>query len=193
MVRSLQDPCECVLNASRSALSVLFVLYPMCMCHDFFSVCFQSKVYLALRKWKPAQIRLNPESSCLSVKYFMSKHVFTSLHGLHRKLICFWMSRKLLLRCSLYTITCFPKIFSVLMLVFHADPAVVIGLINHLNIVGNFLHLCSSKNCFNEVTNNWLLWTEQEHFHYWETPCLQALSIHIRQFGNSELTSSSLL
>lgn len=59
----------------------------MCVCHDFFSVCFESKVYLAQRKWKPAQMRLNPESSCLSVKYFMCKHVFTSLDSLHRMMM----------------------------------------------------------------------------------------------------------
>lgn len=48
----------------------------------FFSACFQSNLCSAWRKTTPAQVRLNPQRSCLSVKYFTSKHVFTSSDGL---------------------------------------------------------------------------------------------------------------
>lgn len=73
------------------AFSVVFVSYWMCMCHDFSSVCFQGEVYLALRNWKPAQIRLNPECSCFPVKYF---HRQTCIYLLTQKLICRLSSRK---------------------------------------------------------------------------------------------------
>lgn len=126
-----QDPGKYGFSVSN-AFSVVFVSYRMCMCHDFFNVCFQSRVYLAPRKRKPAQIRLNPESSCLSVEYFTSKHVFTSLHSLYGKLICHWSSRKLPPRLTLYTI---PPLFNIIWVCLLVSRVTHLTLVNHQNVV----------------------------------------------------------
>lgn len=82
----------------------------MCMCRDF-SLCvlFPSSVYLAPRKGKPAQIRLNPESSCLSVKYFRKQTCIYLLTQCAQEVnLPFFERQEITVKIDTYTIACFP-------------------------------------------------------------------------------------
>lgn len=165
------QPVSCSIPVSTASVYIMHsqcLFYSDCACVMTFSVCaLREKSVWPWRKWKPLQIMLNPESSCLTVE-------FTSRHCLHGKWNCRWSNRKLPSRLTLASqLLVSPKYFFVLLLVSHTLTCWLI------------LVLYLSKSC--EAIHFYLqpLWPIKEHFYHWETQCLQQ--------ENEFISGSSLL
>lgn len=142
----------------------------------FFSVCFQSKASLALRKWKPAQIRLNPEQLLICQVF----HKQTCIYLLTR----FTLEVNLPFEQQEIAIeidTIYNQLF--LLNIFYG-PACLAHLSCRVFIYDKS-SLCSFKPLLKILeSNNFYLQLRRavkEHFHYWQTRCLQ----HLQQGVNS--------